>query len=82
MPTLGRRHTTLPVALGTNAGLLTKLVVRAIDAQTNRDERQVDTHCNGPVVAQVRGVLQVAHRLRHAASNTKLERLDEPKLRL
>src|SRR5882762_2013247 len=68
--------------LGGNTGLLTKLVVRAIDAQANRDEGKVDTHCNGTVVTQVRGILQVAHGLGRAASNSELERLHEAELRI
>jgi len=70
------------VELGTSSCLRGKAVVRAIDAQTNRDERQVDRHRDGTVVTQVRAFFQVGHGLSSAASNTELERLHEPKLRL
>jgi len=68
--------------LGRNTRLLTKLVVRAIDAQTNRDERQIDGHCNGTVVTDSGAGLQVAHGLSSAASNTELDRLEYAELRM
>src|SRR6266550_7800752 len=70
------------VELGWNTRLLTKLVVRAIDAQANRDERKVDGHCNGTVVTDIGAGLQVAHGLSSAASNTKAERLQYAELRI
>src|SRR2546427_3404834 len=70
------------VELGRNTRLLTKLVVRAIDAQTNRDEGEVDGHCNGTVVTDIGAGLQVAHWLSGAASNTKAERLQYAELRI
>src|SRR5207237_7000341 len=70
------------VELGTDTSLLTKLVVRAIDAKTNWNEGQVDSHRRSGVVTQVGAVLQVAHWLSNAASDAKLERLQHAELRV
>ena len=68
--------------LGTNASLLAELVIRTIDAQTNRDERQVDSHRGGRVVTGACAVGKVAHWLSGAASDAKLERLEYAELRV
>src|SRR6266550_5233541 len=70
------------VKLGSNASLLAERIVRTIDAQTNRDERQADSQSGGRVVTEACAVLEVAHWLSGAASDANLERLDETELRL
>src|ERR1700681_1235904 len=75
----GRAH---DMVLGATSCLRAERVVRAIDTETNRDDRKVDSQCNGTVVAGVVGFGQVAHWERATASDSKLERLHYAKLRM